>query len=392
MATGTDRAAFYAGGRQSVRDLEAALASVGRRLDSFSSVLDFGCGCGRILLWLEHLSRTAEVHGCDVDARAVRWAADAFPWAKLVVNQPEPPLPYADGTFDLVYNHSVFTHLDEEHQDLWLAELRRVTRPGGLLLLTVHGEKPLTDFEVGSRGAGGEPDYVRAEVRRRGISFVAQDSHVGSSHGTSYHSTFHAPWYVLDHWSQWLDVRAYILRGSLGFQDMIVLERRPDDAPAPIGTRPLPEAAAAAHPSGAASLPAVDAAVRHPLAGPDVAGPGRYGQVTTVVRKAVGRAIAQFADYQRGVDEDVQRALLALDNSLAEVRAELERLRSAERVHGVLTLNESNVRLWDALQRQGERVNRLEEDLWAALEAARQAPATGRNGRRQSAGGGDGDA
>jgi SAM-dependent methyltransferase len=38
-----------------------------------------------------------------------------------------------------VYALSVFTHLDESQQLSWIAELRRVTKPGGLVLFTTHG-------------------------------------------------------------------------------------------------------------------------------------------------------------------------------------------------------------------------------------------------------------
>ena len=370
VAGGPDRAAFYESGRQSVRDLERVLAVAGRRLDSFPTILDFGCGCGRILLHLERLAATCTVHGVDIDARAIRWATENLPWASFAVNHTEPPLDFPDATFDLVYNHSVFTHLDEEHQDLWLAELRRVTKPGGTLVLSVHGEKPLTDFEEGSRNAGGDPDHVRHEVRRKGIAFVKHDGHVGGPHNDGYHSTFHAPWYVLDHWSKYFAVKAYVLQGSLGFQDFVLLERRPDGAPVPAGTRPVPQVAAApARPApGASALSEVDHAARRPLHGPAPEAPGRFGPVTRLARKTVLRALSHYADYQRSVDLDIQRALRSLDNALAGVNAELDRIRDAERVHGVLTLNESNVRLWDSLNKHGERINRLEEDLWEAID------------------------
>ena len=379
VAGGPDRAAFYESGRQSVRDLTAVLSTIGRQLDDFGTILDFGCGCGRILLWLRWLGERSTIHGVDVDARAIRWAGENLPWAQFAVNDHQPPLPFADATFDLVYNHSVFTHLDEEHQDLWLAELRRVTKPGGILVLSVHGEKPLADFEEGSRNAGGDPSPVREEVRRRGIAFVKHDGHVGGPHDAGYHSTFHAPWYVLDHWSSYFNVKAYVLLGSLGFQDFVLLERRPDGVPGPAGTRPLPQVAtpAAAAAEGGACLPEVDHAVRRPLHGPAPEAPGRFGPVTRGVRKAVLRAISQYADYQREVDRDMQRAVRALDGAVAEVNRELDRLRSAERVHGVLTLNESNVRLWDSLNKHGERINRLEEDLWAAIDAKADKPEAG---------------
>lgn len=378
VAGGPDRAAFFESGRQSVRDIEAVLGVIGRRLDSFPEILDFGCGCGRILLHLERLAGTSSVHGVDVDARAVRWATENLPWAGVEVNGTEPPLDFEDATFDLVFNHSVFTHLDEAHQDLWLAELRRITKPGGFVLLSVHGEKALWDFEQGSKDAGGNPGLVRDEVRRRGISFVEDDSHVGGPHNDGYHSTFHAPWYVIDHWSGFFTVRAYVPQGSLGFQDFVLLERRSELQAVPAGTRPIAQALAApaAPAAGSANLPDVDRAVHRPLHGPAPEAPGRFGPLTRVARKAILRAISHYADYQRAVDEDVKAALWSLDAAQADINRELERIRSAERVNGLLTLNESNVRLWDSLKRHGERINRLEEDLWAAI-AAKADKATG---------------
>jgi SAM-dependent methyltransferase len=62
-----------------------------------------------------------------------------LPFARAQVNGLEPPLDHADETFDLLYAISVFTHLPGVIGVEWLAELRRVLRPGGLALITVNG-------------------------------------------------------------------------------------------------------------------------------------------------------------------------------------------------------------------------------------------------------------
>ena len=370
VSGGTDREPFYWGGQRSVREIEAVLAVVGRTFDSYPRILDFGCGCGRIMLWLEHVAKTCELHGTDVDRRAVQWAAENLPWATFKVNQPRPPLDYPDATFDLVFNHSVFTHLDEEHQDLWLSELRRVTKPGGHLVLSVHGEEPLAEFEEGSRKAWGDPKPIRDAVRRDGIAFIDLDSHTGGPFPGDYHTTFHAPWYVFDHWSRWFTIKAYVPRGSLGFQDFVLLERPPADQPVlpenrPT-TRPLAEAAAPADLPGP-RLPGVQRLVAQPLLGPPVGAPGRFGPVTRVVRRVLQRVLSYQMDYHLRVERDVQQALREVDASLAELAHGLEQLKASVQVDGVLALGESNVRLWDSLKKQGERVNRLENDLWDAL-------------------------
>jgi SAM-dependent methyltransferase len=235
-----DRQSFLESGRTSALEIEAALASWNRPLDSFDRILDFGCGCGRILLWLERLADRCELFGTDIDAEAVEWTAANLPFAHLDRNGQFPPLPYPDAHFDLVFSSSVFTHIDERSQDLWLAELRRVTKPGGYLLLTVHGERAFRHAqEVGvgsSRGRGPDTACWAERLENDGILFVEDDGWVGGPYPDWYHTTFHAPWYVFSRWGRELTIRAFIPRRSLDFQDYVLLERPTPDRPP---TQPL---------------------------------------------------------------------------------------------------------------------------------------------------------
>jgi SAM-dependent methyltransferase len=107
--------------------------------DRLASVLDFGCGCGRVTrYWLGTGTRVA---GSDLNEDAVEWCRRNLPFARFELNGLAPPLAFDDGAFDLVYGLSVFTHLPEELQVAWLHELSRVLRPGGRLLLTTHGDR-----------------------------------------------------------------------------------------------------------------------------------------------------------------------------------------------------------------------------------------------------------
>lgn len=227
---GPDHTWFYWTGRESVREIERALAIADRSLDSFQSILDFGCGCGRMLLWMEELGRTRALHGTDIDAEAIAWCREHIPYAKLSVNDGDPPLPFADGAFDLIFNHSVFTHIDEPRQDAWLAELHRVTQPGGFLVLSTHGEVALGD----------DPWGIREGLEREGIVFmdgvIAPDFPLPDW----YQNTYHAPWYVFERWGKWFEIRGYVPGGALGVQDHILLERTPESTPPriPLAARP----------------------------------------------------------------------------------------------------------------------------------------------------------
>jgi SAM-dependent methyltransferase len=51
-----------------------------------------------------------------------------------------PPLPLEDASIDLVQLISVFTHLPLDCQRAWVSEVRRVLRPGGTAIVTLHGD------------------------------------------------------------------------------------------------------------------------------------------------------------------------------------------------------------------------------------------------------------
>jgi SAM-dependent methyltransferase len=204
---------FVTGGKCTAEDIETALSRSGSSFDGIGRALDFGCGCGRLLL--EAVRRWPHVQwsGSDVDARGVQWCAAHLPDARVLVNPPLPPLPFPDGEFDLIWCGSVFTHLDENRQDAWLAELRRVLAPGGHLLASVHGPDCWA----------GLPRPTVRQIQDRGFVFarVAGDEGI---HPEWYQAAWHTRDYIHSHWSQFVEITAYITKGS-GLQDVVVAKR-----------------------------------------------------------------------------------------------------------------------------------------------------------------------
>lgn len=130
--------AFYENGAVGAACIQNALNRAGRRLEDFRVILDFGCGCGRIVRHWSGL-RDVEVQGIDRNPRLVAWCREAFPFGRFSVNALDRPLECGDSEIDFVYAISVFTHLTESAQDFWMGELHRVLVPGGLLYLTTCG-------------------------------------------------------------------------------------------------------------------------------------------------------------------------------------------------------------------------------------------------------------
>jgi SAM-dependent methyltransferase len=134
-----DEKSFLDSGRQCATDIITVLNSSGIDARDFRNILDFGCGCSRALRFLIPFLPEARFDGCDIDSVAIEWSTKNVPAAKYSLVPHLPPTAYPSEQFDFIYGLSVFTHLDLPRQILWLDELHRMLRPGGRLLLTVHG-------------------------------------------------------------------------------------------------------------------------------------------------------------------------------------------------------------------------------------------------------------
>ncbi|MGE0825140.1 MAG: class I SAM-dependent methyltransferase [Candidatus Binatia bacterium] len=133
---------FYWSGLLGARCIRGLLNKNGVVVDQCRAILDFGCGCGRIMRHWNTLAGP-ELFGTDYNPYLVHWCQTALPFASFSTNTLTPPLAYVNEQFDLIYTISIFTHLEEPLQIAWMQELTRLLRPGGLLFLTVHGSTHL---------------------------------------------------------------------------------------------------------------------------------------------------------------------------------------------------------------------------------------------------------
>lgn len=200
---------FLEGGRLAAETVREAARRHGRPLDEAGALLDFGCGCGRVLRHWQGLEAVA--HGSDADAAAVEWCRLNLPFARVRTNGAAPPLAYEDAVFDLVYAFSVLTHLPEELQRAWAAELRRLLRPGGLLLVSTHGERYLDRLDERERKRFAAGELV-----------VRWEAAAGTNLCAAYH-----PRPVIERLFEPLELLDLVPEGARGnpYQDLSVLRR-----------------------------------------------------------------------------------------------------------------------------------------------------------------------
>jgi SAM-dependent methyltransferase len=199
-------------------------------LIGFGNILDFGCGSGRLgRLFKGHPGR---ITGCDIDGRLVDWINGHLPHMTAVQTDPAAPLPFEDGSFDAVISVSVFSHLDEDTQKLYLAELQRVSARGAYVFLTTHGERALARA-VSEDRIFEMLGILRADLNRAatGMSegrhnFILQPSgHLTSEH-YKYGITFIPESYVRRVWSEFFDVAAIVGGAIHDIQDIVVCRKR----------------------------------------------------------------------------------------------------------------------------------------------------------------------
>ncbi len=187
------------------------LARDGTDVEHVGALLDWGCGCGRILRHWRGLANT-RVAGCDINAEMIDWCANNLPFAEAETNELSPPLPFPDASFDLVYAFSVMTHLNEKLQREWARECHRVLAPGGYWLFSTLGEHYLRLGRLN-------------EAERRAFAAGSVVVLYEGAPGTSLCSAYHPERYVRDVLTVDFDFVAFDPAADDGRHDLYLVKK-----------------------------------------------------------------------------------------------------------------------------------------------------------------------
>jgi len=146
--------------RGTFRELRQRTANLAQ-LQPGEQVLDVGCGTGTLaLIAKERVGRAGRVVGVDPGkeqiARALKKAARRHVSIEFQVGVIE-QLPFPDQTFDVVFSTLMMHHVPHPLKRQGLAEIARVLKPGGRLVIADFKGKPertglATRFHAGGSG------------------------------------------------------------------------------------------------------------------------------------------------------------------------------------------------------------------------------------------------
>jgi SAM-dependent methyltransferase len=171
MARGATAAA---GGLYEADLVVDALKSAGVEMGQIGSALDFGCSSGRVTRVLCATYPEIRWHGCDPNRQAIDWAAENLPDIDFFVNSDCPPLTLADGSIDMAYAVSIWSHFAPALGLRWFEEMHRLLRPGGHLVCTTHGLTSIAHYAAQELRTPEQSEEIRQALYREGTWYAPE--------------------------------------------------------------------------------------------------------------------------------------------------------------------------------------------------------------------------
>jgi SAM-dependent methyltransferase len=110
----------------------------GRQLDN-ATVLDFGCGYGRIAQLIYYFTDENKLYAVDPSIQAIELCRESGLRTNFAVSEYLPTfLPVGEERFDVIYAFSVFTHLSRRAMTTSLGILQKYLKEDGMLAITIR--------------------------------------------------------------------------------------------------------------------------------------------------------------------------------------------------------------------------------------------------------------
>jgi len=192
---------------------------LGKDLSDFRRILDWGCGCGRLTRYFRYLD-SVSITGVDIDEDNISWCSKNLPFGNFFGVPLLPPMSLPDLGFDLLIGVSIFTHLKEKVQFLWLEELWRISQDDAVLLMTIHGKEALTWSNVSP--------FRLLNLKLKGIMDAGANIDLKEIMDESdyYRNIYHHHRYIRKYWSKYFDILEIVPAYLGNIQDLVIMRKR----------------------------------------------------------------------------------------------------------------------------------------------------------------------
>lgn len=171
---------YLADGWRTLSELQRVLDAAGKSLYRCASFLEFASGHGRFTRHLAQVLPPQAVTVSDVVPGSVIFASHHF-GVRGFESVSDPAQLHIPGQYEVVFALSLFSHLPDATWQAWLARLYTAVAPGGVLVITTHGEKCA--------------QLAQVQMDEAGYAFFASSESQAIA-GAEYGTTYTSPAYV----------------------------------------------------------------------------------------------------------------------------------------------------------------------------------------------------
>lgn len=222
---------WWCSGLSDALAVEHAVKKWGEGLQDGERFFELGCASGRVLRHLYNNNPKLDIWGADISQRHIEWIRLHLAKSLRIFQSTTLPfLPIEDNSCTAACAFSVFTHIDE-FELAWIAELRRILRPGGIAYITIHSENTWKSMRPGW------PIYDNLLALKNNISdYEISEEFLQSSlpntktvfrwsTASTYNTNvFHSHEYIESAWGRILNIREIIEKGH-AYQDVVILQK-----------------------------------------------------------------------------------------------------------------------------------------------------------------------
>ncbi len=178
------------------------------------SILDWGCGTGRVTRHLPDYFPGAKITGGDVNPSCIQWLQNNIQGIEWIQSSTDLSGDTISSQYDLIIALSVLTHLPASEQANWLNKLNGLLQPQGLVWLSTHGKIYLHQLT----------HQQKKQLSEQGILTLGADKK-GSRQMRTYHSYSGMKQLLGHYWEIVMYYDGQKFPGILGGQDAWLLKK-----------------------------------------------------------------------------------------------------------------------------------------------------------------------